>query len=131
MIKFVVRKENTGEIVKTGNCQQGDLGIQAGPGEVAEEITKSVNDVDHYFDGTDYVKRPVLVLQHPTPRFTIGEPFRIDGIPPGTLVEHPEGSLQVDDGFLEWSSLEPGVYRFHFHSFPYKPKKIIAEVTAP
>lgn len=50
----------------------------------------------------------------------IDEVLRVDGIPVGAKVVHPDGISQVDDGFIEWSSVEPGQYHFHITCFPFK-----------
>lgn len=56
MIRFLVRNIQ-GEIVKTGICQLGDLELQAGPDEIAEENTQDVRDDTHYFDGSTYISK--------------------------------------------------------------------------
>ncbi len=51
---------------------------------------------------------------------TVGEVFRLDGIPVGSSVRHPGGSAVVNDGFIEWSTNEPGSYLIQVINFPYK-----------
>lgn len=59
----------------------------------------------------------------------VGELWRIDGIPAGTEVEYPGGSLVVDDGFIELAFAEPGDYRFRFSNFPYLEVERVATIT--
>lgn len=58
-----------------------------------------------------------------------GDVLRIENIPAGTQVDYPEGSLVVDDGYIEWSSLTPGSTSFSFINFPYLELIINATVT--
>lgn len=59
---------------------------------------------------------------------SVGEVLRVEGIPAGTEVVYPGGRATVDDGFIEWSTNEPGNYYFKFFNFPAKEVEINAIV---
>ncbi|SUE95808.1 Uncharacterised protein [Ectopseudomonas mendocina] len=59
---------------------------------------------------------------------SVGEVLRVEGIPSGTDVVYPGGRATVDDGFIEWSTNEPGSYYFKFFNFPAKEVEINAIV---
>lgn len=59
---------------------------------------------------------------------SVGEVLRVDGIPAGTDVVYPGGRAKVDDGYIEWSTNEPGQYYFKFSNFPVKEVEINAIV---
>ena len=82
----------------------------------------------HYVDSGTITARPEFSLAHQS-NLSVDELFRIDGIPAGTQIKHPEGSTLVDDGFLEWSTNTPGTYKFTLSNFPYIEKVIYAHVT--
>jgi hypothetical protein len=56
-------------------------------------------------------------------------PFTVTGIPEGTVVTYPDGVITVDDGFIEWSAVEPGHYRFHFSKSLYLEREVYAQIT--
>lgn len=58
----------------------------------------------------------------------VGEVLRIEGIPVGTDLIYPGGRTKVDDGFIEWSTNEPGSYYFKFSNFPAKEVEVNAIV---
>jgi len=60
----------------------------------------------------------------------VGELWRIDGIPSGTVVIYPGGTVTVDDGFIELSFAEPGEYKFTLSNFPYIEGECVAKVTS-
>lgn len=82
----------------------------------------------HYITGGALTERPAMPLTGGDP-VAVGELWRIDGIPAGTEVEYPGGSLVVDDGFIELSFAEPGEYRFRFSKFPYLEEERIATIS--
>ena len=88
---------------------------------------KDVLSTHYVIDGI-ITSRPEFKLTYQSD-LAANEVFRIDGIPPGTQVKHPEGTIQVDDGFLEWSTNTPGEYKFRLSNFPHLEKVIYAHVT--
>lgn len=72
----------------------------------------------HYAHDNKLVERPKMLIGGGVSVGT-GEIWRIDGIPSGAMVRYPGGSITVDDGFIEWSSMVPGEFRFTIEKFPY------------
>ena len=129
-VSYIVFDNSSGEIVKTGSCQESDADLQAGAGQTSRVLKGDWNDVDHYYDGESFAQRPSFDLQPSALEFSAGQVFRVNNIPEGTEITYPGGSVTVDDGFIEWSTIEPGKYEFEFENFPYKPEVISAKVTA-
>lgn len=75
------------------------------------------------------VDRPEFPVTLPE-EITIGvnEVWRVEGIPPGTKLRHPESIDQIDDGEIEWSSIEPGEFHFEFDNFPMQLVKVVVKV---
>ncbi|MCW7551069.1 hypothetical protein NX722_28355 [Endozoicomonas gorgoniicola] len=86
-----------------------------------------VKDGQYIVEGSP-VLRPVMGLTVSSTELTIAKVLRVDNIPKGTKVFHPEGEVVVDDGFIEWYSVEPGTYLFRFENFPYMEEEINAVV---
>lgn len=79
------------------------------------------------------VDRPVMALgsTHPlseSVQLKVGEVIEVTGIPKGAKVYHPEGMIQVDDGFIDWGSDTPGTYQLHLVHAPYQEVTINAIV---
>lgn len=89
---------------------------------------QDIDPVNQYYLGGQILDRPNMGLSGIRQAFTTNEVLRIDNIPPGTKVTHPEGETIVDDGFIEWSAVEPGYYSFRFENFPYMEEEINAIV---
>lgn len=123
MINYFVTDDD-GRILKTGTCQkhllkENSIGREAYIGEIGHP--------DYWYAPEG---KPT-----PRPKFNINvvqkgldSPFRIDNIPKGTLVEYPNGSILVDDGYIEWDSLVEGVYEFKLTNFPYQEEVVYAYI---
>ena len=129
-VAYAVRAAASGEIYRYGRCPANLVSAQAGALEIAEECPADVTDETHYYDGQDYVLRPTFSLSVSALSVPVSTTVTISNIPTGTLVIHPGGSLVVDDGFVDWSALEPGDYEFKFQNFPYIEEAVSVTVTA-
>lgn len=118
--KAYVFYDDTGVIYRytTGNSdhEPGDMFMEV-------PIEDQVNYFHHYVLNGEILPRPHLNLQ------VTQNPFRVEAIPPGTLVTFPGGEVEVNDGFIEWSSVEPGEYVFRFENPPYFEETVIAHIT--
>ena len=98
------------------------------PDETAIEVTIEANDLNEYYYQGQVVSRPVFDLQYTTLTIDTTEILSITSVPAGTTVTHPDGSMVVDDGFIDWSCVEPGIYEFSFENFPYMSEVLSATV---
>lgn len=119
-------------IIRCGCCGLGQLVYQGQEG-VDLFVLAAVSDVTQcvQIQGEDAAiyERPAMPLTNPS-AVLVGAVFRVDGIPAGTLVTGPNFSEVVDDGFIEWTALEPGGYRLTFENFPYMEQVINAQFTS-
>ena len=129
-IAFLVRKRSNGEIVRTGYCSLRDLKVQAGTGEVARENTGNYNDKDHYYKAGKYLSRPEMDLSISNQNISVGDIFRINGIPPGTTVKTKSSSTIVDDSFCELTSYITGGFTVSLENFPYIRRHFYVNFTA-
>lgn len=87
------------------------------------------DSMEVYIENGEPVDRPAMPWESGDVELVVGEVFRLDGIITGSLVHHPGGSLIVNDGFIEWSTITPGQYSIYVTNFPYKEVKFNAIVT--
>lgn len=74
----------------------------------------------HYIVNGEVVDRPSMPLSVASDQqLEVDQVLTIEGIPPGSEVIHPDGATIVNDGFVEWASVEPGRYSFRIINFPY------------
>jgi len=83
----------------------------------------------YYYDGTSVVDRPTMPLTgthgpDPIVSFTelymgVNDVLFIENIPVGAIFSHPAGDIQVDDGFITWSTPIIGEYDMKFSLFPF------------
>ena len=84
---------------------------------------------DTYFDKGQPVPRPQMKLYiDPGYELNAGQELLIRNIPKGCKVTHAGGATSVDDGFISWSTDEPGDYSFLFQLYPYAEVEINASV---
>lgn len=124
MMKKYYVVDDKGMIVRTGVCQSHLLHERANGMSIYEG---DVGNPDHFYAPNGVPKRRPLLKLKVTQKGG-GMPFRIDNIPKGTLVEYPNGSILVDDGYIEWDSFEEGVYKFKLSNFPYVEEIVYAEI---
>jgi len=96
---------------------------------------QEVNGREFYIVNGEVQARPKMGLfyshepdEHDTVRLDVNEMLRIDNIPVGTVVVHPQGETVVDDGFIEWSSVGLGSHSFRLEKFPYQEVNVYAIV---
>ena len=126
MIIGTIYIKESGEISRTVYVPTvDDLVIQCNDGEsyLPGELSP-----DHYIKDGEVVQRPTMDLTVSSTELEVDEVLRIENIPEGSKVFHPEGELIVDDGYIEWSSVEPGTYLFRFENFPYMEEEVNAVV---
>jgi len=126
MKSYVVR-DVKGEILRTGVCSEGDISLQASPGQTVEVSVAPVCDSTHYHNGTAYEDRPSFDLQPTSLTTVVDQAITIANIPVGTLVSQDGNAVTVDDGSLDFESDVTGTFTLTFENFPYKPATI--EVT--
>jgi hypothetical protein len=111
-----------GRIMNAGTCANADLAIQIFNGYLLVE--GEANIFLDYYDVT-----VGTVFPRPTFEFRVSQdPFRVENIPAGTLIRYPGGEIIVNDGFIEWTAIEPGSYAFHFENFPYLEETLYAVI---
>lgn len=116
-----------GRFTKVLEC--GDPAMVALNTEPDETAVEGAYTAAHCLLAGEVEERPVFALSHPG-SVLAGAVFRVDDIPAGTTVTGPNFSEVVDDGFIEWTSMEPGTYRIAFENFPYMEHSINAEFTS-
>lgn len=133
MKSYVVRDITTGEIIKTGRCQDKDVLLQAGAGEVSEENTTGVQDDTSFYDITlsEYIDKSVYAIS--LDKLSIQsdgiDTATFTGVPEGTRVlSRQSGSLLIDDGSLSYRSDIPGVAKFKFLNPKYKAVSLTVQV---
>lgn len=138
MIRSVFSKYSTvtGEFISTIVADIAHTSLQCNTGE--SWLPGAYDAREEFVDLGDpelpIILRPTFSLAHPASVLPL-QVFRVDGIPAGTQVTYPGPSGDptteiVNDGYIEWSAVEPGTYPFTFENFPYKEITINAVVTA-
>lgn len=89
-------------------------------------VSPEVTSATHCFVEEEAVLRPEMPLAIPNSG-TVGQPYRVEGIPEGTTLHYPGGEVVVNDGYFEWSTVESGTYKFRLENFPYQEVKIDAD----
>ena len=118
-VMYVVR-DTSGNILRTGHCQPGDLALQAKPGEVSEINTDSYRDDTHYHNGAGYSARGVLPVTADKTTLTADgvDKITFSNIPVGTRVD----GVVINDGTLEFTTNSVGPDSINFIKTPeYKP----------
>lgn len=102
-------------------------------------IAGHINAETHYYDpGASYAStaRPTMGLTFSEAAvdgvysIATDELLTISDIPVDTVVIHPSGSVEVDDGELEWGCIEPGEYELIFNNDPYVVERVRIVVEA-
>lgn len=93
----------------------------------SEGVTSAVL-YTHYTDGASLLVRPEMKLQYYL-QGEVNKPWQISQIPVGTEVKFPNGSMVVDDGYIEWYSAVPGEFLFTLTNFPYADATVNATIT--
>lgn len=103
----------SGEIVRTGTCPRGMLRIQNRSGETALE--GMADDATQYYDVRDKVLRQKPVIEPVIDKeYVVADgidEISLSGLPVPCVVHINGEDIPVDDGSLELSIDQPGVYR--------------------
>ena len=137
MISYIQYKRSDGTIiqaVRTNAPTPPQL-------EVNDELDVLI--VEGSFDATtQYINnglitdRPEMGISIDIDTAPIGEYIRITNVPVGAVLHHPsEGEIYADtvinDGFVEWTSLEPGTFNLSLSKPPMMEEHIDATITRP
>ena len=104
--------------------------IQESPGySVLFVDNPTIKSNIHYYDLTDQVVKELKTMNIAIPATGIvGQPFVISGLPLKASVKYPNGLLKnISDGFVDWITYIPGIYRFTISAFPYKEEEYDVE----
>jgi hypothetical protein len=129
VIRFVAYDPLTGAINSVFYAPQVEGNLR--PGEAALVVDNPIDADKFYVSGLDstpaLAARPVMPLVFPEDG-DVDVPYEITGIPEGTVVTFPGGTVMVDDGFVEWTSEVEGSFRFMFVNFPYQTVEHYAQI---
>jgi len=129
-MKHVVYHLPSGEITKYARLNEENIELNQEPGESYSIITFPIADVSlmYMVDG-EPAYRPVMTLTYSPLEFDVSEELVVTGIPAGSTVHYPGGSVTVDDGTIEWGSVVAGRFPFSIEKFPYLTERFNVEVT--
>lgn len=104
--------------------------------EPSGDELQGLNYIEGYADHkTEYVldggitPRPSMQI-NVTGNQVINSPILFSNIPTGCQLTHPGGISTINDGFVEWETVEPGTYIFEFDLYPCLKEVITLEITA-
>lgn len=129
-MKFIVYKTSNGMILRSGECPDSDLALQASTGEAA--IEGEANDDTHYIVGGVVTARPALTATwNKTTVGANGIDTATFGLnlpnPTQVLVTVPDGAVtpvpeNVTTGTFSFATPVAGEYTVYVNPpFPYKP----------
>jgi hypothetical protein len=111
----------TGEILRSGQCQESDIELQAGDGQSVIER----ENPDHH-DSNAYVMEGVIT-ERPAMPATI-DILTISDVPEGVVLTIEGTDYTITDGTAELSFTLPGTYQVKLALWPYVDAQF--EVTA-
>lgn len=132
MKQYVVYVTASGEVLRTGNCLDDDLALQAGTGETAVQDT--ANDATEYYPSGVKTTRPLItsvatwdttsITANGTAKATLGSslpnPSTVFITPPAGLGLPAVAPQTVTDGTFRLSTTVPGAYTVTVRAFPYQ-----------
>ena len=122
MKHFIVINRRTGAIVRSGNCADSDLRIQADKSTLrAIEVDQVYSDLEYYWDGKGVTPRPRFEVE------VTG--LEISGLPSPTTAVVEGQTYKVADGAIEFEFSYSGTYQVTLSSFPFQDATV--EVTQP
>lgn len=127
----LIYEKNSGRILMTvvAPDEEGVLLQKMGREDLEAIMDANSNGREFYIQNGAPVERPEMKLSIKGDVYLdVGEVLKVEDIPKGTEVIYPAGIATVDDGFIEWSAVEPGSYYFKFINFPMKEEEIHAIV---
>lgn len=132
MKEGTIYKKATGEITMTvvAPDEEGvQLQIMGREDELGIVFDEQIDSGEFYIVDGKASARPSMTLSL-SGNISVApdEILRVESIPEGSHVLHPDGFDQVDDGFIEWSTSVPGTYFIKVFKFPYKEVQINAIV---
>ena len=92
-------------------------------------VGEQVDGGGYYLPNGVKTPRPFMGLMVTPPEDHSAGYLHIDLIPEGTQAIGPNFDTVVNDGYLEWSSVEPGEYQVTLINFPYKHEVVNATFT--
>lgn len=130
MKKGVIYNKLTGAIVMnvTAPDEDGVLIQLTGSESWAALLDQELDNGAYYIVDEKPAARPEMNVKISSTQLAIGETMKVSNIPKGSTVYHPGGVTQVDDGYIEWSAVEPDSYHFLIQNFPYKEVRFDAVV---
>lgn len=99
-----------------------------GVGESGLVTPGPVNPEEDYILGGVITPRPIAGVTQTTTTINTGQTVTFNNIPNPCTVLHPGGEDIITDGFLDWSSTEPGNFKFEFWAYPHKPETLYVTV---
>ena len=117
--------ESTGEILGTITSSDMD-GLNAQAVEGNAVILGEFDGAEFYVQAGATVSRPSMSLTITQPADHVGGNFYVDNIPAGTQALGPNFDVIIDDGYLEWYSMELGDFQILLLNFPYKEESVSA-----
>jgi len=128
MSDFIVYKDDTGEILRTGVCPENMIAAQAESNETA--IEGKANDELQYIDTNNVTdKLDSTAVINKTNMLADGiDTTVISNIPIGTMLNIENNEYLITDGVFEFTVDLPGNYTVTLTIIPYLP--IVFEVIA-
>ena len=92
----------------------------------------NLDPVTQYVDPatTVVLARPEFPVALSDVTIKVDEVWRVEGIPAGTILDSKYGKFPIDDGVVEWSSIEPGSFVFEFNCWPIQLATVTVTVEA-
>lgn len=128
-MKIIIYKQSNGEIQRCCDVPWAVVPAQLQAGETY--ILGYANDAEEYVVNYTVVPRPDMPISINGLEQLVGGVLRIDGIPQGATLHCPVGTVAIDDGFIEWTSLVEGMFPITIDCFPYKQVFMYASFTNP
>lgn len=135
MKKGTIYDLKTGRVVMTVVAPDEEsvhLQIVEREDELGVLLDCQLDPVTQYVDTktTVVLARPEFPVALTDVTIKVDEVWRVEGIPVGTELDSKYGKFIIDDGEIEWSSIEPGVFRFEFNCFPIQLATVTVTVEA-
>ncbi|WP_020209047.1 hypothetical protein [Gilvimarinus chinensis] len=128
----VIYSNNSGEILEVCAPPLSSKDIaRLEPGLGFIHVESIADDfLDGFYIDNDVPTPKALMSLSVSGPVVAGDDWVVTGIPTGATVKYPGGEIVVNDGYVSWSSLEPGRYPFEIKSVPYITEVVYAEITS-
>jgi len=126
----IVYRTDTGEIVCSGTTSQAAWPEPLAANEKFVPTPEVYQVGEVYFDRAagEVKTKPTMPITVSKRTLAVDEVIIIDNIPSGAKVDYPDGSITVNDGFIQWESAIEGSFVFQITKSPYKTEVILAQV---